>query len=69
MAAGYFIPDFPCCSISEQRYAYNGEYDIFGQGQPDGHMTDPLVKSNGERKHLRQHIAFGDLFIFGHLIL
>jgi hypothetical protein len=39
MAAGYFLPVFPCCPISKQRYAYNGRYDIFDQGQLVGHIV------------------------------
>ena len=36
MAAGYFLPVFPCCTISNQRYAYNGRNDFFDQSQPVG---------------------------------
>ena len=39
MAAGYFLPVFPCCPISKQRYAYNGSYGIFDQGQPVWHIV------------------------------
>jgi hypothetical protein len=38
MAAGTFFPFFHV-AISKQRYAYNGRYDIFDQGQPVGHIV------------------------------
>jgi len=65
MAAGYFLPVFPYCPISKQRYAYNGRNDIFDQSQPVGQKTDPLVKSNGESKSLWLHIPFGGRCLFG----
>jgi len=47
MAAGYFLPVFPCCRISKQRYAYNGRYDIFDQASP--HRQQHNNKSAAEK--------------------
>ena len=33
MAAGHFLPAFPCCPISKQRYAPSGRYGIVDPGR------------------------------------
>jgi hypothetical protein len=54
MAAGYLLPVSPCCSISKQRYAYNGQYNIFDQGQPVGKKFNIRITA---RKSVRENLT------------